>query len=54
MMHVIINENLYDADYVARHTVGFDELRVTSQEYPPELVARLDRHSAADIERARA
>jgi len=27
MMHVIINENLYDPDYVARHTVGFEELR---------------------------
>src|SRR5215472_11936 len=27
MMHVIINENLFDADYVARHTLGFDELR---------------------------
>src|SRR6202007_1852404 len=25
MMHVIINENLYDHDYVARHTVGFDQ-----------------------------
>src|SRR5438309_5474676 len=26
MMHVIINEDLYDADYVSWHTVGFDEL----------------------------
>ncbi len=24
MMHVIIDENLYDADYVQRHTVGFE------------------------------
>ncbi len=26
MMHVIIAENLHDADYVARYTVGFDAL----------------------------
>src|SRR5437867_3606030 len=33
MMHVIINENLYDADYVAKHTEGFDQLRAKVQEY---------------------
>ena len=38
MMHVIINEKLHDADYVARHTVGFDQLRERVQEYPPERV----------------
>ena len=27
LAHVILNENLHDADYVARHTNGFDELR---------------------------
>ena len=27
MMHVIISEGLHDADYVARYTVGFDQLR---------------------------
>ena len=27
LMHVIIGENLYDADYVARYTDGFDGLR---------------------------
>jgi anaerobic selenocysteine-containing dehydrogenase len=27
MMHVIIGENLHDADYVANYTVGFEELR---------------------------
>src|SRR5258708_24766141 len=39
MMHVIINENLYDADYVSQHTVGFDELREKAQDYPPENFA---------------
>ena len=51
MMHVIINENLYDHDYVARHTVGFDHLRDRVYEYPPELVARLTGISAQDIVR---
>ena len=27
MMHVLIGENLLDDDYIARHTVGFDQLR---------------------------
>ena len=51
LMHVIINENLYDHDYVARHTVGFDQLRDRVYEYPPELVARLTGISAQDIVR---
>ena len=49
MMHVIINENLYDAEYVAAHTLGFDELKQRVQEYPPERVAELTGISAADI-----
>jgi anaerobic selenocysteine-containing dehydrogenase len=49
LMHVIINENLFDADYVAKHTVGFDQLRERVQEYPPEKVARWTGISADDI-----
>jgi anaerobic selenocysteine-containing dehydrogenase len=51
MMHVIINQNLYDADYVSQHTVGFDELRAKVQEYPPEKVAQWTGMSAADIQK---
>ena len=50
MMNVIINRNLYDADYVARHTLGFDELRATVQEYTPEKVSKWTGISAADIQ----
>jgi molybdopterin guanine dinucleotide-containing S/N-oxide reductase-like protein len=39
MMHVIINESLYDADYVARYTTGFEQLRAKVQEYAPQQVA---------------
>jgi len=49
MMHVIIGENLYDADYVARHTLGFDRLRAKVKEYPPERVSQWTGISAADI-----
>src|SRR5437868_596663 len=36
MMHVIINEGLIDKDYVAQHTVGFEELSERVQQYPPD------------------
>src|SRR5436305_1361099 len=51
MMHVIINENLYDADYVSRYTLGFEQLKERVQEYPPARVAQLTGISADDIEK---
>src|ERR1700727_2110531 len=39
LMHVIINENLFDADYVSRYTLGFEELTERAQQYSPEKVA---------------
>jgi anaerobic selenocysteine-containing dehydrogenase len=39
MMHVIIGEKLYDADYVAAYTVGFDQLAERVLEWPPERAA---------------
>jgi len=49
MMHVIINENLYDGAYVSRYTVGFDDLKARVQEYPPEKVANWTGISAESI-----
>ncbi|MFI5072991.1 MAG: molybdopterin-dependent oxidoreductase [Terriglobales bacterium] len=49
MMHVIIEENLYDADYVSRHTLGFGELRTKAAEYPPQLVSEWTGISVPDI-----
>lgn len=49
LMHVIINENLFDADYVSKHTHGFDELREKVQQYPPEKVAGCTGIPAKDI-----
>jgi len=51
MMHVIINENLYDAEYVSRYTLGFEQLKEKVQQYPPERVAQWTGISASDIEK---
>ncbi|MFZ0796512.1 MAG: molybdopterin-dependent oxidoreductase, partial [Terriglobales bacterium] len=49
MMHVIINENLFDADYVSRYTMGFEDLKARAEEYPPEKVAQWTGIAAGDI-----
>jgi molybdopterin guanine dinucleotide-containing S/N-oxide reductase-like protein len=49
MMHVIIGEGLHDADYVAKHTLGFDALREKVKAYPPERVAPWTGISAENI-----
>jgi anaerobic selenocysteine-containing dehydrogenase len=41
LMHVIIGENLHDAEYVANYTNGFDALAARAREYPPERVESL-------------
>ncbi len=49
MMHVIIGEGLHDADYVAKHTIGFDQLCEKVRDYPPERVAQWTGIVAEDI-----
>lgn len=39
MMRVIVDEDLYDHDYVESYTVGFEQLRDRLQEYPVDRVA---------------
>ena len=39
MMHVIVNEGLHDRDFVARHTLGFDELTAHLVPHTPEWAA---------------
>lgn len=41
MINVIINEGLYDEDFVHKWTVGFDKLKTHVQDYPPEEVAEI-------------
>jgi anaerobic selenocysteine-containing dehydrogenase len=49
MMQVIIDENLHDEDYVAKYTIGFEQLREKVKSYPPERVAHWTGISADDI-----
>jgi anaerobic selenocysteine-containing dehydrogenase len=40
MMQVLIAENLIDRDYIARHTLGFEQLAERVRQYTPEWTAR--------------
>ncbi len=41
MLHVIMNEGIYDKEFVEKWTYGFDELKERVQEYPPSKVAEI-------------
>lgn len=41
MLNVIINEGLYDKEFVQNWTVGFDKLKQHIQNYPPEKVSEI-------------
>ncbi|PWU03887.1 MAG: molybdopterin oxidoreductase [Terriglobia bacterium] len=49
MMHVILGEQLYDADYVARYTEGFDGLRERVRHWTPQRAAELTGIAAEEI-----
>jgi anaerobic selenocysteine-containing dehydrogenase len=51
MMQVIIAENLYDADYVRKHTLGFDQLCAKVQEYSLAQIAQWTGISESDIKK---
>ena len=51
LMHVIIDEKLYDADYVARYTLGFEALQQKVQDYVPERVAQWTGIAGEDVVR---
>lgn len=41
IMHVVFAEGLQDDDYIARHTIGADALRLRAAEFPPSRVAAI-------------
>jgi len=49
LMHVIIDEKLYDADYVDQYTLGFQALTKRVAEYNPERVEALTGIPRADV-----
>jgi thiosulfate reductase/polysulfide reductase chain A len=51
MINVVINEELYDKQFVAEYTLGFDELKQRVQKYTPEWAAPITEVPAEAIRR---
>ena len=51
MIRTIINEELYDHDFVGQYTAGFDELKASVQEYTPEWASSISEVPADTIVR---
>ena len=51
MMHVMIEEDLLDRDYVEKHTLGFEELAERAAGFPPARVAEITGVPADDVKR---
>ena len=49
MMHVILAEGLEDRDYVARHTLGIEDLRCRVQSWTPQRASEMTGLGADDI-----
>jgi len=49
MLNVIINEGIYDKDFVTKWVYGFDQLKERVQQYPAEKVAAISEVSADEI-----
>jgi anaerobic selenocysteine-containing dehydrogenase len=49
LAHIIIGENLHDAEYIARYTNGFDALKELARKYDPERVSSLTGIAKEDI-----
>ncbi len=52
MMHVILKEGLYNKSFVEERTKGFEELKKTVEQYPPERVEAISGIPAEDLKEA--
>lgn len=52
MLHVVIRDDLCDAEFVRAHVQGFDALAAAVEDFTPEYAARRADVAATDIERA--
>jgi anaerobic selenocysteine-containing dehydrogenase len=50
MMHVIIRDDLHNKNFIAKHSLGFDQLAERVKEYPPEKAAEITGIDAHVIE----
>ena len=49
MIHVIINEDLYDKEFINKWCIGFDDLKERAKEFTPEKVAEITWLAKDDI-----
>src|SRR2546425_11169146 len=49
LMNVLVAEDLLDHDYIARYTLGFEQLAERVRDYPPRRVAQITGLAADDI-----
>jgi anaerobic selenocysteine-containing dehydrogenase len=49
MMHVLLERGVEDREYIAAHTLGFDQLRERVREYPPSRVSAITGLSEATV-----
>ena len=50
MMHIIINNNWHDRQYISQRTEGFDELKAAVESYTPQRVREITGVKTADLE----
>jgi len=52
MMNVIIEEGIYDKEFVASRTENFEQLKEVVSKYPPKVVEKISGIAAADLKKA--
>ncbi|TET75242.1 MAG: formate dehydrogenase subunit alpha [Dehalococcoidia bacterium] len=52
MLHIIIAEGWYDADFVQTRTEGFEELKEAVKDYPPAIISQITGVPADDLYQA--
>lgn len=52
LLHVVLRDGLEDRDFIARHTVGFDEVAASVESYDPRRVAAITGVPPEAIEKA--
>lgn len=52
LLNVLIREGKFDADFIAAHTQGFEQLKALAAQYPLERVEALTSVRALDVEKA--
>jgi formate dehydrogenase alpha subunit len=51
MMHIIIDNNWHDREYISQRTEGFDEFKTMVENYTPERVQEITGVQVSDLER---